>query len=74
MTVYENMAFGLKMRNESSEFIKEKIQWASKKLSLEELLSRKPKELSGGQKQRVALGELSSVSQKYFYLMSLYQT
>ena len=56
MTVYENMAFGLKMRNESSEFIKEKIQWASKKLSLDELLSRKPKELSGGQKQRVALG------------------
>ena len=41
------------MRNESSELIKEKIQWASKKLSLEELLSRKPKELSGGQKQRL---------------------
>ena len=56
MTVYENMAFGLKMRNESSELIKEKIHWATKKLSLEELLSRKPKELSGGQKQRVALG------------------
>jgi len=56
MTVYENMAFGLKMRNEPSKLIKEKIHWASEKLSLEELLSRKPKELSGGQKQRVALG------------------
>ena len=56
MTVYENMAFGLKMRNESNELIREKIHWASKKLSLEELLSRRPKELSGGQKQRVALG------------------
>jgi len=56
MTVYENMAFGLRMRNEKNDFIDEKINWASKKLSLEDFLYRKPKELSGGQKQRVALG------------------
>ena len=56
MTVFDNMAFGLKMRKKSKTFIKEKIKWASNKLGLEEYLFRKPKELSGGQKQRVALG------------------
>ena len=56
MTVFDNMAFGLKMRKKSKTFIKEKIKWASNKLGLEEYLFRRPKELSGGQKQRVALG------------------
>jgi len=56
MTVFDNMAFGLRMRKKSKNFIKEKIKWASNKLGLEEYLFRKPKELSGGQKQRVALG------------------
>ena len=56
MTVFDNMAFGLRMRKKSKTFIKEKIKWASNKLGLEKYLFRKPKELSGGQKQRVALG------------------
>ena len=56
MTVFDNMAFGLRMRKESKTFIKEKIDWVSEKLGLKEYLFRKPKELSGGQKQRVALG------------------
>ena len=49
MTVFDNMAFGLKMRKKSKTFIKEKIKWASNKLGLEKYLFRKPKELSGGQ-------------------------
>jgi len=56
MTVFENMAFGLKIRKFSKEGIKERVDEASRILGLEELLNRKPKELSGGQRQRVALG------------------
>ena len=55
MTVFDNMAFGLKMRKKSKTFIKEKIKWASNKLGLEEYLFRKPKELSGGQKTKSCL-------------------
>lgn len=56
MSVYENMAFGLKMRKFSKNIIDEKVRAAAKALNLEELLDRKPKQLSGGQRQRVALG------------------
>lgn len=55
-TVRENMAYGLKVRNESKTEIEEKVNDAASILGLEELLDRKPGELSGGQRQRVALG------------------
>ncbi|AVQ17169.1 sn-glycerol-3-phosphate ABC transporter ATP-binding protein UgpC [Fusobacterium gonidiaformans ATCC 25563] len=56
MTVYENLAFPLKVKSWSSEKIKNKILEIAKILEIENLLQRKPNELSGGQKQRVALG------------------
>ncbi|MEM5947432.1 sn-glycerol-3-phosphate ABC transporter ATP-binding protein UgpC [Spirochaetia bacterium 38H-sp] len=56
MTVYDNMAFGLKIRKFPKEEIDERVQKAAKILDIEELLNRKPKELSGGQRQRVAVG------------------
>lgn len=56
MNVYDNMAFGLKLRKFSKDEIKKRVDNAAKILGLEELLTRKPKALSGGQRQRVALG------------------
>jgi multiple sugar transport system ATP-binding protein len=56
MSVYDNMAFGLKLRKFSKEEIKQRVSEAAKVLGLEEYLNRKPKALSGGQKQRVAVG------------------
>ena len=56
MTVYDNMAFGLKLRKFSKEEIKQRVSEAAKILGLEEYLNRKPKALSGGQRQRVAVG------------------
>jgi multiple sugar transport system ATP-binding protein len=56
MTVYDNMAFGLKLRRFSKEEIKERVVEAAKILDLESFLNRKPKALSGGQRQRVAVG------------------
>ena len=56
MTVYQNMGFGLKLRHEKAEVIKEKVLAAAEILEISDLLDRKPKELSGGQRQRVALG------------------
>jgi multiple sugar transport system ATP-binding protein len=56
MTVYKNMAFGLKLRREKNDVIKEKVTEAARILDIENLLKRKPKQLSGGQRQRVALG------------------
>ncbi|MDI5985885.1 sn-glycerol-3-phosphate ABC transporter ATP-binding protein UgpC [Halomonas sp. M4R5S39] len=56
MTVYENMAFGLKLAKESNETIDERVMATARILQLEELLHRKPKALSGGQRQRVAMG------------------
>ena len=56
MTVYENMAFGLKLRKFSKEDIKQRVNDAAKILDLEKYLDRKPKALSGGQRQRVAVG------------------
>lgn len=56
MTVYENIAFGLKLRKLNPAIIKKKVDDAAEMLSLKDYLHRKPKELSGGQRQRVALG------------------
>ena len=56
MTVYDNMAFGLKLRKVNKEEIDKKVKEAARILDLEHLLDRKPKALSGGQRQRVAMG------------------
>lgn len=56
MSVFENMAFGLKLRKFKREEIRTRVAHAAKLLAIEELLERKPKALSGGQRQRVALG------------------
>ena len=56
MSVYDNMAFGLKLRHLSKEAIDERVRRAASMLGLETVLARKPRQLSGGQRQRVALG------------------
>jgi multiple sugar transport system ATP-binding protein len=56
MTVFDNMAYGLKLRKFPKPEIKQRVQEAADILGLEDLLERKPKALSGGQRQRVALG------------------
>jgi multiple sugar transport system ATP-binding protein len=56
MTVYDNLAFGLKLRKVPKADIEKRVQEAAAILDLGKLLARKPKELSGGQRQRVALG------------------
>src|SRR5712691_9897102 len=56
MSVYDNMAFGLKLRHLSKNEIDERVRKAASMLGLEQVLDRKPKQLSGGQRQRVALG------------------
>ena len=56
MNVYDNIAFGLKIRKLQDSDIKQRVKQAADLLGLEKLLDRKPKALSGGQRQRVALG------------------
>ncbi len=56
MTVYENMAFSLKLRKESKDVIDKKVREAAEILDITQYLDRKPKALSGGQRQRVAIG------------------
>ncbi|HWD58535.1 MAG TPA: sn-glycerol-3-phosphate ABC transporter ATP-binding protein UgpC [Stellaceae bacterium] len=56
MSVYDNMAFGLKMRKFDKPEIAKRVQEAAEILGIEQLLHRKPRQLSGGQRQRVALG------------------
>ena len=56
MTVYNNIAYGLKLRKIPKKIIKEKVEEVARILDLSELLQRKPRALSGGQRQRVALG------------------
>ena len=56
MTVFDNMAFGLKLKKHPKSEIRKKVHDAAKILGLESLLDRKPKALSGGQRQRVAVG------------------
>ena len=68
MSVYENLAFPLKMKKVSKEEIDKKVKETAEKLDLTELLDRKPKQLSGGQRQRVALGR-AIVRQPKVFLM-----
>lgn len=56
MSVYDNMAFGLKLRKTPKDEIKRRVQEAAEILGIEQLLDRKPRQLSGGQRQRVAVG------------------
>ncbi|MBN2555395.1 MAG: sn-glycerol-3-phosphate ABC transporter ATP-binding protein UgpC [Anaerolineales bacterium] len=56
MSVFDNMAFGLKLRKTSKDEIKRRVQEAAEILGIEMLLDRKPRQLSGGQRQRVAVG------------------
>jgi len=68
MTVFENMAFGLKLRKVPKDEIERKVNEAAKILDLSHLLDRKPKAMSGGQRQRVALGRAIVRSPKVFLL------
>src|SRR5207244_9868332 len=56
MSVFDNMAYGLKMRKMGRAEIRERVARAARVLQLEDLLARKPRQLSGGQRQRVAIG------------------
>jgi len=56
MTVYENMAFGLKLRKVPKQEIDRRVKEVAEMLGIQDLLNRKPRQLSGGQRQRVALG------------------
>ena len=68
MTVFDNMAFGLKLRKVPKDEIKKKVKEAAKILDLEKLLDRKPKALSGGQRQRVAMGRAIVRNPKVFLM------
>ena len=68
MTVFENMAFGLKLRKVPKKEIEQKVNAAAKILGIEDYLKRKPKNLSGGQRQRVALGRAIVREPKVFLL------
>ena len=66
MTVFDNMAFGLKLEKRSKDEINERVHEAAKILQIEEYLQRKPKQLSGGQRQRVAIGRAITRKPKVF--------
>ena len=68
MTVFDNMAFGLKLRRTPKAEIKRRVHEAAKVLEIEHLLDRKPKALSGGQRQRVALGRAIVRNPKVFLM------
>ena len=68
LTVYDNMAFGLKLKKVPQEEIDKKVRNAAKILDLEKLLDRKPKALSGGQRQRVAMGRAIVREPKVFLM------
>ena len=68
MTVYDNMAFGLKLRKKPKDEIDKLVREAAKILGIEQLLNRKPKALSGGQRQRVALGRAIVRDPKVFLM------
>ena len=68
MTVFDNMAFGLKLRKIPKKEIEEKVREAAKILDIEHLLDRKPKALSGGQRQRVAMGRAIVREPKVFLM------
>ena len=66
MTVFDNMAFGLKLEKRPKEEIQDRVQEAAKILQIEQYLQRKPKQLSGGQRQRVAIGRAITRKPKVF--------
>ncbi|MFU0831972.1 MAG: ABC-type sugar transport system, ATPase component MalK [Oscillospiraceae bacterium] len=68
MTVFDNMAFGLKLRKTPKDEIKRRVEEAARTLDISHLLDRKPKALSGGQRQRVALGRAIVRNPKVFLL------
>ena len=68
MTVYDNMAFGLKLRKTPKAEIDKRVKEAARILDIEHLLNRKPKALSGGQRQRVALGRAIVREPKVFLM------
>ena len=68
MTVFDNMAFGLKLRKVPKDEIKKKVEEAARILDLDKLLDRKPKALSGGQRQRVAMGRAIVRNPKVFLM------
>ena len=68
MSVYDNMAFGLKLRHTPKEQIKKRVNEAAQILAIDHLLDRKPKALSGGQRQRVALGRAIVREPKVFLM------
>ena len=68
MTVFDNMAFGLKLRKTPPEEIRRRVEEAARSLDIAHLLERKPKALSGGQRQRVALGRAIVRDPKVFLL------
>src|SRR5207302_8776853 len=68
MSVYDNLAFGLKLRKLPKKQVDERVRRAAKILQIEEFLKRKPRALSGGQRQRVAMGR-AIVREPQAYLM-----
>ena len=66
MTVFDNMAFGLKLEKRSNEEINERVLEAARILQIQDYLKRKPKQLSGGQRQRVAIGRAITRKPKVF--------
>ena len=68
MSVYDNIAFGLKMRKTDKKIIDEKVREVAEVLDLTQYLDRKPKQLSGGQRQRVALGRAMVRNPKVFLM------
>ncbi|MBT1248713.1 MULTISPECIES: ABC transporter ATP-binding protein [unclassified Thermosipho (in: thermotogales)] len=68
MTVYDNIAFPLKLRKMPSKFIDKTVEEVSKMVKIEELLKRYPSQLSGGQRQRVALARALAVKPKIFLM------
>ena len=68
MSIYDNIAFPLKMRKKSKSYIQEKVKQMADLLGINDLLDRKPKELSGGQMQRVALGRALVREPKLFLM------
>ncbi|MBV9356253.1 MAG: ABC transporter ATP-binding protein, partial [Chloroflexi bacterium] len=68
MTVFDNIAFPLKMQRAARDLINERVTGAARVLGLEELLRRRPEQLSGGQRQRVALGRAIVRNPKVFLM------